>query len=239
MLSTSFKTQKCFKVRVLARVLYLTPDLFCSHATNGCLVACLGHSSGRTQMPTHALARDRRAALYLLDNGLFIARLKAELLNLLTEASIQGLSPAVRLNGSSDIAWEELYPALFHEFPQVRFFDYTKNPARMHRFLRRDNWPGNYHLTFSAAPGNHEQAQAILAAGGTVAVVFWPNIPRSFWSYPVLDGDTHDARFLDPKGRVVALLAKGRAQSDKTGFTVHVCPCCASKAPSHRLRIAA
>jgi hypothetical protein len=60
-------------------------------------------------------------------------------------------------------------------------------------------------------------------------VVFWPHIPRSFWGYPVIDGDTHDARFLDPHGAVVALTAKGLAQQDRTGFTVHVCPSCAHK----------
>ena len=54
LLSHSAKSQKCHKVGVLARVLFLTPGAFCPAATPGCLEACLGHTSGRMQMPTHA-----------------------------------------------------------------------------------------------------------------------------------------------------------------------------------------
>ena len=180
-------------------------------------------------MPTHALARDRRTAIYLQHPSRFSELLKLDLSRLQADARGCGLRPAVRLNGSSDLPWETRHPDLFAEFSDVAFFDYTKNPARMHAFLARDGWPSNYHLTFSAAPGNHEHAQTVLVAGGTVAVVSWPHIPRAFWGYPVLDGDTHDARFLDPKNTVVALLAKGLAQTDRTGFTVQVCPDCAHR----------
>jgi hypothetical protein len=38
--------------------------------------------------------------------------------------------------------------------------------------------------------------------------------------YPVLRGDENDLRFLDPKGYVVALTAKGPAKQDRTGFVV-------------------
>ena len=229
LLSSSRKTEKCLSVDVLARVLFLTPGLFCSHATPGCLASCLGHCSGRMPLLTQVSARDRRSALYLENPALFNLMLSLDLAFLDREARSLGLHPAARLNGSSDIPWEEQSVELFRTFPQIRFFDYTKNPDRMHRFLSDRTWPANYHLTFSAAPGNHDQARNILAAGGTVAVVFWPHIPRSFWGYPVIDGDTHDARFLDPQGAVVALTAKGLAQQDRTGFTVHVCPSCAHK----------
>ena len=38
---------------------------------------------------------------------------------------------------------------------------------------------------------------------------------------PVIDGDEHDARHLGPDtGHVVALLAKGEARKDSTGFTL-------------------
>ena len=226
LLSSSFKTEKRLSVGVLSRVLYFTPGLFCSHSTPGCLAACLGHSSGRMQMPTQALARDRRSALYLENTPLFLLMLSLDLGYLAGEARSRSLIPAARLNGSSDIAWEDCHPEIFETFPDISFLDYTKNPARMHRFLSHADWPRNYHLTFSAAPGNHDEAREILAASGTVAVVFWPNIPDTFWGYPVINGDTHDARFLDPKGTVIALIAKGLAQGDRTGFTVHVCRKC-------------
>jgi hypothetical protein len=222
LLSTSFKADKCLAVDVLARVLFLTPGVFCSHATAGCLAACLGHSSGRMQMPTHSLARDRRTALYLEARPIFLQMLDLELSLLEQDARRLGLTPAARLNGSSDLPWELLHPQLFEKHPGIRFFDYTKVPDRMNRFLQQAHWPTNYHLTFSAQPGNHHQAQQILQQGGNVAVVFWPNRPHTFWGFPVLDGDIHDARFLDQAGSVVALKAKGAAQHDRSGFTLRL-----------------
>ena len=220
LLSSSLKTEKCRSVGVLAKVLFLTPGVFCSHATAGCLAACLGHSSGRMQMPTHALARDRRTALYVRNKKLFLQMLTVELSQLHAEARRLGLVPAVRLNGSSDISWDRLHPELFEEFSDIHFFDYTKIPARMEGFILDPNWPSNYHLTFSAQANNHVQARDFLNHGGTVAVVFWPDIPQFYWDTPVIDGDKHDARFLDQAGSIVGLNAKGKAKLDQTGFTV-------------------
>ena len=128
LLGTSLKTKKSLGIGVLAKVLFFTPGVFCSHATEGCLEACLGHSSGRMQMPTHALARDRRTALYVEKRQLFLQMLTVEISRLEEEARRLGLVPAVRLNGSSDLPWERLHPELFKEFPNVQFFDYTKVP---------------------------------------------------------------------------------------------------------------
>ena len=229
LLGSSLKTKKSLGIGVLAKVLFLTPGVFCSHATQGCLEACLGHSSGRMQMPTHALARDRRTALYVEKRQLFLQMLTVEISRLEEEARRLGLVPAVRLNGSSDLPWERLHPELFKEFPNVQFFDYTKVPARMERFLKDPTWPKNYHLTFSAQPHNHEAARNFLDQGGTVAVVFWPEVPQSHWGKPVIDGDKHDARFLDQAGTIVGLKAKGKAKHDQTGFTVRTA---AEKAPA-------
>jgi hypothetical protein len=229
LLGTSLKTKKSLGIGVLAKVLFFTPGVFCSHATEGCLEACLGHSSGRMQMPTHALARDRRTALYVEKRQLFLQMLTVEISRLEEEARRLGLVPAVRLNGSSDLPWERLHPELFREFPEVQFFDYTKVPARMERLLNDPTWPKNYHLTFSAQPHNHEAARKFLDQGGTVAVVFWPEVPQSHWGKPVIDGDKHDARFLDQAGTIVGLKAKGKAKHDQTGFTVRTAP---EKAPA-------
>jgi hypothetical protein len=222
LLGSSLKTEKSLSVGVLAKVLFLTPGVFCSHATQGCLAACLGHSSGRMQMPTHATARDRRTALYIEHQQLFMQMLTVELSRLEEEAKRLGLVPAVRLNGSSDLPWERLHPEIFKEFPNIQFFDYTKVPWRMEGFILDPTWPSNYHLTFSAQPNNREEARDFLDHGGTVAVVFWPELPQSHWGKPVIDGDKHDARFLDQPGTIVGLTAKGKAKQDKTGFTVRV-----------------
>ena len=220
LLGSSLKTEKSRCIGVLAKVLFLTPGVFCSHATQGCLAACLGHSSGRMQMPTHALARDRRTALYVEKRKLFLQMLTVELSQLEEEARRLGLIPAVRLNGSSDLPWERLHPEIFREFPNIQFFDYTKVPWRMEGFILDPTWPKNYHLTFSAQPNNHEEARNFLDQGGTIAVVFWPEVPQTHWGMPVIDGDKHDARFLDQAGTIVGLTAKGQAKHDQTGFVI-------------------
>jgi hypothetical protein len=55
-----------------------------------------------------------------------------------------------------------------------------------------------------------------------VAVVF--GVPKSkplpvgYLGRPVFNGDDSDLRFLDPRGVVVGLYAKGKAKKDTTGF---------------------
>jgi hypothetical protein len=187
------------------------------------------------QMPTHAAARDRRAAQYLERPSLFLARLALELAEHSQEAASRNLRPAVRLNATSDLPWEQLQPELFQQFPQVQFFDYTKVPSRMSNFARGTTagrpWPKNYYLTFSATPENQNHSRRFLESGHNVTAVFWPAKPTSLWGFPVIDGDAHDARFLDPQGVVVGLIAKGLAQIDASGFTIRHCPECQA-APS-------
>ena len=179
---------------------------------------------------THTNARDRRAALILENPRLFVKRLRAELTLLETDALQYDLRPAIRLNGTSDLRWECLYPELFNDFPHLQFFDYTKLHIRVRHHLQ-EKLPANYHLTFSADATNHRQAIDLLHQGGTVAVVFWPNLPKTWWGFPVIDGDLHDARFLDPRGVVVGLRAKGAARVDTTGFTIRPCQPCGPDAP--------
>ena len=237
LLSTSSKLDKCQSVGVLARVLYLTPGIFCPAATDGCRRACLAHTSGRMQFLTHARARDARTALYLQDTELFIKRLKAEITLLETDALQAQMIPAVRLNGSSDLRWERWHPELFEQFPNVQFFDYTKLSYRVYRSMLGE-LPANYHLTSSIDATMREDATDILRRGGTVAAVFWPELPESLWNFPVIDGDLHDARFLDPSGVIVGLRAKGLARVDTNGFTIRICKNCGPDAPELVLELA-
>jgi hypothetical protein len=95
-------------------------------------------------------------------------------------------------------------------FPSVQFYDYTK-------LANRKALPANYHLTFSLAENNEVQAFAALANGLNVAAVF-RKVPAVFMGAAVVDGDETDLRFLDPKGVIVGLKAKGKAKRDTTGF---------------------
>jgi hypothetical protein len=52
------------------------------------------------------------------------------------------------------------------------------------------------------------------------AAVFRNKLPASFKGVPVVDGDKHDLRFLDEKGVIVGLKAKGKAVTDQSGFVI-------------------
>jgi hypothetical protein len=101
-------------------------------------------------------------------------------------------------------------------FPDLQWYDYTKIPNRR-------NLPPNYHLTFSLSESNADLAQKVLATGMSVAVVFdSKKFPATFWNTTVVNGDTSDLRFLDPKGVIVGLSAKGPAKKDTTGFVQRI-----------------
>lgn len=131
-------------------------------------------------------------------------------------AKKRGMKPVIRLNGTTDVQWENfkiLGKTIFEHFPKVRFVDYTKIARRMF-----SNKIKNLHLTFSKSEVNTEIAKTVAAAGHNVAVVFAKDKPKTLWGRKVIDGDLHDIRFLDKKGVIVGLKAKGRALKDKTGF---------------------
>ena len=57
--------------------------------------------------------------------------------------------------------------------------------------------------------------------GYNVAIVF-NELPATYNGYKVIDGTDTDLRFLDEKGVIVGLVAKGKAKKDLSGFTVDV-----------------
>jgi hypothetical protein len=138
-------------------------------------------------------------------------------------ARVHGLKPAVRLNGTSDLPWENIrcgaHANVFAAFPDVVFYDYTKVPARLRK---RALEISNYSLTYSLAESNEGKAREAVAAGMNLAVVFdtlkGRALPETFWGLPVIDGDLSDLRFTDPAGCIVGLRAKGPARKDESGF---------------------
>jgi hypothetical protein len=110
---------------------------------------------------------------------------------------------------------------LLQLFPHIQFVDYTKNPNRMGKT------PSNLHLTLSYSGNNLADCLAALKRGHNVAVVFGEGLPREWHGHPVIDGDLHDLRHLDPicpngeRGVVVGLSPKGlTAKRDASGFVV-------------------
>jgi hypothetical protein len=151
-----------------------------------------------------------------------MAQLARELELLITRALKKGRRPVARLNATSDVYWEQTpivrfgrtFDGVPQAFPEVTFYDYTKAIPR----LRRQQ-PSNYHLTFSLAETNDKHALEALERGFNVAAVLRGDHPEELWGYPVVDGDKHDYRFLDPRPSIVALTPKGaRARDDRSGF---------------------
>ena len=108
------------------------------------------------------------------------------------------------------------------KFPTIQFYDYTKIYGRAIGFATDSNWPRNYHLTFSKKEKNGAKVAGDLDAGVNVSVVFASaDLPSQYLGKRVVNGDESDLRFLDDKGVVLGLKAKGKGRKDTTGFVVH------------------
>ena len=209
---------------VLSFILHLAPsDLSgvmntCAYASK-CRDACL-NLSGRGPLANVQASRIRRTVLLKKHRRLFGLVLYENLERLETKYAKQGKRLAIRLNGTSDLPWENLYPWLFTSF-DFTWYDYTKDPRRMTR-----NLPANYSLTFSRSETNHDQAMDILSKGQNVAIVFSSELfarvvsSGEYAGYRVIDGTTHDRRWTDPRGVIVALKPLGPAKQDRSGFVL-------------------
>jgi len=205
----------------MTAILYLEPDkILCPHASKGCFDACL-KSSGRMHMKIAKDARGRRTALWHNQRDAFLVMLELEIEAFIKRAERKGLTPVVRLNGTSDIVWEAVRlnngQTIFERFASTQFYDYTPNAYRLSRQL-----PPNYHLTHSLKEDNKVISLKALRDGHNVAVVFRKELPKQWYGYDVIDGDKHDLRFLDGQNVVVGLKAKGKARKDESGFVQDV-----------------
>ena len=197
----------------------------CPKRTEGCTAACL-NTAGRGGMfkpggtNTIQEARKRKTRLFFENRTEFMSALLKDITSAIKQSKKKGLIPVFRLNGTSDLSFEK-YEILdgrniFQMFPEVQFYDYTKILGRKVKDIP------NYHLTFSAADGNDVDVLKAIAQGYNVATVFGLKktepMPETYNGRPVFNGDESDLRFLDPKGVVVGLYAKGRAKKDTSGF---------------------
>lgn len=202
----------------------------CPKATAGCAAACL-NTAGRGGMfkkgeTTNVIqqARIRKTQFFFEERNGFMEWLVSDIEKAIKQSAKLNLIPVFRLNGTSDLAFEK-YPVIrngvqfdnvFLAFPEVQFYDYTKVLGRKIKHIP------NYHLTFSAADGNDSDVAKAIEQGYNIATVFGIKktepMPEFYNGLPVFNGDDSDLRFLDPKGVVVGLYAKGKAKKDTTGF---------------------
>ena len=228
--SSDAKTIKGETLGFLTGILYLAPATTtkwntCSMAKIAkCDVACL-NSAGRGAFSSVQQARVNKTTWFFTERNTFMQQLVVDIAKLIKKANKKGLQPLVRLNGTSDIRWESVaftgvdgieYVNIFAAFPDVTFYDYTKD-------ANRKDLPSNYDVTFSysGVEGFQPYVEKALLNNMRMAVVFRKeqDIPKTFMGIPVVSGDNSDVRHLDDKV-IVGLYAKGKAKLDTTGFVV-------------------
>ncbi len=223
------KTVKGSKQGYLTGIMYLKPDAtVCPSSTiAGCLAPCLVSAGRAGIFPAIMSARQNRTELFYNDPATFFSLLVREISALIIRADKLGLIPVVRLNGTSDINWTKykLNDAnIFDLFPDLQFYDYTKQPSIIRQAYQVDNW----HITASYSEANDKYTSAIVSAAklykANLAAVFSNGLPDRFLNRTVVDGDETDLRFLDSKDSsepvIVGLKAKGKARQDTGGFVV-------------------
>lgn len=232
-IDTNAKTIKGEQYGIKTAILYLMPaeqggTQLCPMAkTAGCEKACL-FTAGRGAMNSVMLSRLRKTLYFNQYRDQFMLQLQNELIRERAKAKRKGYKLIVRLNGTSDVRWENepighAYTNIMQALPDIQFYDYTK-------IANRRNIPANYDLTFSYS-GVADYAPYVakaVANGDRIAVVFRDRAivnamlanGDTFLGLPVVDGDDTDIRHLDAKGVIVALYAKGKAKLDQSGFVV-------------------
>ena len=195
-------------------VLYLSPSKrsgfnVCPQASGGCIASCL-NLSGRGVFDNVQQARIRRTKLLFQHREEFFMLLYKDVIKAYGYAKKHHLQLAIRPDGTSDSDWSQLYT----DFNDIQFYGYTKILSKL-----LNNRYHNLHLTFSRSEVNDLECMLALERGHNVAVVF-DQLPTTWRGFEVIDGDLHDLRFLDRKGVIVGLTAKGRAKKDKTNFVV-------------------
>jgi len=231
------KTIKGLEKGYLTGIMYLAPYTLggknlCPFAkAAGCINACL-YTAGRGIFNNVQNARLNRTKLYHRDINAFMNQLAIEITALEKTAIKKGLIPVIRLNGTSDIEWENIRfnyefihnkirsVTIFELFPDIQFYDYTKNP-------NRDQLPKNYDITFSYSnkPEFQKFNEIAIKKSMRLAAVFSDqNLPAYFMGLPVLNGDESDLTFLAPKNTILGLYAKGKAKKDTSGFIIKTIP---------------
>ena len=228
------KTVKGEKKGYLTAITYLAPSdasgvtNTCPSASRGCRKACL-FTSGRGRMSNVMEARINKTKFFVDNQESFMLQLEKEIVAFIKKASKLDLIPCVRLNGTSDIAWEDIKlegKNIMERFAGLQFYDYTKRLSRVADYAN-GKLPKNYHLTFSRSENtSDETVKDILNRGVNVAVVYADELPASDFGFvEVINGDESDLRFRDKMGVIVGLIYKRTTETIddaiESGFVLH------------------
>jgi hypothetical protein len=225
------KTLKSVGYGWVTAILHLAPARYSGHRVceryAHCHEGCLFHQ-GRGKMTNVVNARVRKTQALFADRQGTLMAIASDIVQLKNAAECLNLQFCVRLNGLSDLRWEESdfaltsfkgNPTLMQLFPDVVFYDYTKIP-----YGHRPAWTSvdNYHITFSFDGSEQDIPNAldVLDHGHNVNVVYNQNgydalKPRidahslHKFGAPMYDNEAHDLRFADVSPIVLISREKG------------------------------
>ena len=150
----------------------------CPRASSECRANCLGtEAGGNRQFADAALSSKIIKTHFIAAHPEHAARIMHhEIGQHVRQAEKAGYIPGVRMNVTSDIAWEKFGKKLMTDHPTAQFYDYTKMPNRVLRQNSEDH-PRNYHLSLSHTGTGHSESNdkdviKTLNAGHVVAMVY-------------------------------------------------------------------
>lgn len=218
---TAKNTEKTFILYMAPYTLNKHKKNLCPKASAGCSNSCL-FTAGRGKFSNVMNSRINKANYFLDETDNFINQLASEILKQYAKAKRQGYKVLFRLNGTTDIDFFTLlirYASLdvttLKDY--ATFYDYTKVLS----YIKRHNNKPNIWYTFSRSEINNSELPLALSLGANVSVVFKGYLPKSYWGYPVVDGDKSDNLMIGKKSTIIGLVAKGEAKKDATGFVVN------------------
>ena len=234
-INSSSKIMKNQKVNMqYTYAIYLAPANtsgynVCSHSTKECRLGCLA-TSGRQAIEIFSgidkikNSRIKKTKLFYEQSEFFMQWLIAEIKAGKQKAERDGFYFSVRLNATSDIDWQNVKvngANIFEIFPDVNFYDYTKN---VNKFIAK---PANYHLTYSYTGRNWNQCKMLLEKGFNIAMVFNAKkeieLPTEYKGFNVSNGDLTDYRIADAKGIIIGLKWKRIADRQAEAQILNSC----------------
>ena len=221
------KTSKGEKIGFLTGILYMLPVVeVCPFSkVGGCIDLCLV-KAGRGNMPSVKTARAERTDIFLNDKNSFFNSLILDIQILIIDAKKQGLTPCIRLNGTSDINYLKYpffydgiyYGSIFEYFNRVQFYDYSKDPRRS----KGEN--DNYHLTYSIHHSKSMGLKHYIIARNNPSFSCYvlvygkkDNMPAHYIGSKVVSGDNHDLTFMNSTDTILGLKFKGSLKNSELG----------------------
>ena len=223
---------------------YISGFNTCSGLSLGCAQACLMFTGMGQKFLLAAdgehkvsIARIIRTILWFKYRDQFKAKLLREIELKQKLLAKKNISMAFRPNVFSEVKFEKLFPELFALCKRldIQVYDYVKDINRIVENPFRDF----YNMTFSLSENNSLFIPTALKHGSNIATDIPTNKTKDkknyLYSVPdtitidgitldTVDGDSHDARFLDNKKNCfVVLRGKGQEiRKDETGFMYKV-----------------